>query len=686
MPIELVEHRLRKPTVVRSLILLFLFILAFTSLSIYRNSQICSNCVTNQLNRDMPINKKIPHQTNYKQTLHSRASIEIYKQQLHQVQTAPFLPTYHNYRLQLKLNRTSLLTALDHSNDSGRMFNTSRHMYVTCFESESFRFNFSINFNIKVMDANAMNITWQLPQCNTSIIFISLFTSDILVLDVRQRFAASATFTFTHQWSHSNISKPFHWPIWPLEKRMNLSDRLTTVLEHSNAQQLFDTERKAIRHWLDLQYNATDSIPSIATRRLIPFEISLNTSVCSTQFFSWIDNYVQWHANVTRYLSDRSISAQQHQQFILKENIRFILYETLGSGTADRITHLITTYLIGILTNRLFLFDPNWLEFSDIIRSRLYDDRKEILPWFASDAMWKNLTVGNYRFGTERLYTDYDYEKKLLERFVIVRAHTGGLTHMLVSSKSVYRTFLTETLRMNVSNLFGCLYHALVVYRLSAMIERTSTDDTSETFGHSGQQLLQTLLSPGIYPIGIQVRTGDKFLKEHTKTLALVSDDATLKSFANFITCAQHFARGHQSLFKNSSQLPVALVVSDTLSLRRTVLRRWQYPFACLHSHHPACSDNTTGLYFLASPDPVLHVAYTDQRRLAFNLAMFDTFLLSLCEQHLITVESGFGRIGVFAALKQRNIFSFPPNQYLVCSNMSQSTSLRESGYHWSGI
>ena len=139
-------------------------------------------------------------------------------------------------------------------------------------------------------------------------------------------------------------------------------------------------------------------------------------------------------------------------------------------------------------------------------------------------------------------------------------------------------------------------------------------------------------------------------------------------------------------LLKNSSQFPVAFVVSDTLSLRRTVLRRWQYSFACLHSRHATCWNNTTELYFLASPNPVLHVAYTDQRRLAFNLAMFDTFLFSLCEQHLITLESGFGRIGAFAASKQRNIFSFPPKGYLFCSNMSQSISLQESGYHWSGI
>jgi hypothetical protein len=38
-----------------------------------------------------------------------------------------------------------------------------------------------------------------------------------------------------------------------------------------------------------------------------------------------------------------------------------MLHEKLTSGTADRIVHLMTTYLVVILTKRMFLFDMNWL-------------------------------------------------------------------------------------------------------------------------------------------------------------------------------------------------------------------------------------------------------------------------------------------------------------------------------------
>jgi hypothetical protein len=77
-------------------------------------------------------------------------------------------------------------------------------------------------------------------------------------------------------------------------------------------------------------------------------------------------------------------------------------------------------------------------------------------------------------------------------------------------------------------------------------------------------------------------------------------------------------------------------------------------------------------------------VTYTKNAILAFKLGMFDTFLFGLCQQYLITKDSGFGRFPAFAALKQRNLYSLALNEQKSCKN--QSLQLGVVGYHWSAI
>jgi hypothetical protein len=65
---------------------------------------------------------------------------------------------------------------------------------------------------------------------------------------------------------------------------------------------------------------------------------------------------------------------------------------------------------------------------------------------------------------------------------------------------------------------------------------------------------------------------------------------------------------------------------------------------------------------------------------------MFDIFLFGLCEQHVISAESGFGSIAVFAALKQRNIYVLSTLKKKSCLGKNRDVTLVDSSYGWSGI
>jgi hypothetical protein len=297
-------------------------------------------------------------------------------------------------------------------------------------------------------------------------------------------------------------------------------------------------------------------------------------------------------------------------------------------------------------------------------------------------------------FSFDRLQRDYDYDRQFPERILIFRAHTGGIVHMMMSQTSIYRKFLTEDLRMVADNMFGCLYHSLFLYRLSALIEKTSARISThslqqEQLGHSPQQLLQVLLSPTFYPIGIQVRTGDAIMRGYDPKSWLrfiTGDNSLLESFQYFFTCARNIVDGNQTFLTDIKQVPIVFLLSDTADLRRAALSRWKWPSSCIQSFGNECQNRTHALPVVANPDPVLHVSYTSRRLLAFSLAMFDIFLFGLCEQHVITSESGFGSIAVFAALKQRNIYSLSTVRKESCLSGNRGITLVGSSYMWSGI
>jgi hypothetical protein len=463
-------------------------------------------------------------------------------------------------------------------------------------------------------------------------------------------------------------------------------------LIHSTSRELFTEEQNTVSYWLDLQYKASidQTNKYLDRRRLAPFEIAKDSRVCSKEFQEWISKYQQWHENIIFLINNRSMTFEEQRDRIIELDVRFLIYAKYSTGIADRIVHLISTYLVALLTNRLFVFDQNWPEFVDVMQSSLNYEQKLIIPWFSQlNFLNKNLSPNdrNYLslktnfFSFDRHNKDYDYEGSFPERILLFHGHTGGVVHTIKSNSSIYRKLLMIDLKINPDEIFGCLYHSLFTYRLSELIKRVPSNSKNEELGHSSQQILRTLLSPIFYPIGIQIRTGDEKMNEQN----LISyDNKSVENYMNFFGCTEDIISKRENIVDKCNQKSISYLLSDDVQVRRSALRRWQFPLKYFQSFGNECRWDNNSLYILSNSNPVLHIQNTKKVKLAFQLGMFDIFLFSLCEEHIISTESGFGRFPAFASLKKRNIYSFLRNENHSCQ--AEGIPLTMSAYHWSGI
>ncbi|CAF2993957.1 unnamed protein product [Rotaria sp. Silwood2] len=647
--------------------------------------------------------------------------LSLYERELPRVEKDIFQPIFHNHYLTLKLNLTSM------GKNYLNYFKNGSNEKIDCLKITCLKNSKNINdfhpichiyLNIRVTILNFTEIYLTFLSKNSSCLLSLTYKHDIISLDIHQMFLVNDKFRFTYQWLNFDQEKLFSWSQWPLtmkclnsdlnnlSKNENQSSKLNfnafqcssvDILIHSTSRELFVREQEAVSYWFDLQNNASINKTilnknniSIKTRRLVPFEIAKNHKVCSEKFQNWILNYQKWHENITFNINNRSMTFEQQFQRIIELNVRFLIYEKHTSGIADRIIHFISSYLAALLTNRLFIFDKNWSEFIDIMQSSLNYQPESVIPWFSRFDMIKknlslniqnNLTIKDYWFSFDRHNTDYDYEKHCRERILIFRGHTGGVIHAIKSNSSVYRKFLTIDLEMNPENIFGCLYHSLFTYRLSELIKRVPVISSNNQLGHSPRHILQTLLSPRVFPIGIQIRAGDRTM---TGTSVPFDETTIFKRFKNFFNCSQQIINANIKLFRETNQIPIVFLLSDDIQIRHVALKRWKFSLECFQSFDNKCQSNNNSLNILANSNPVFHVSNANDRILALRLGIFDSFLFSLCEQHIFSINSGFGRFAAFASLKLRNIYSFFHNEQPSCQN--QSVPLATAGYHWSGI
>ncbi|CAF1369066.1 unnamed protein product [Didymodactylos carnosus] len=374
-------------------------------------------------------------------------------------------------------------------------------------------------------------------------------------------------------------------------------------------------------------------------------------------------DYHSWHRNITRQISHPNMTTYQQQiNRLLELDVRFLLYARHRSGYADRILHFISTYLVALLTHRYFVFDQNWPAFLKVMKSNLNYEYNLVIPWYSqlnklTRKTRNQLSVQYQWFSLERFTKDYDYENK--NRILVFGGHTGTTVHTITSPTSIYRSFLTNTLKMTGDTLFGCLYHSLIIPRLSTFVQIASAQSSSQfKGGQTHQQLLQTLLSTTHNSVAIQIRTGDEIMKNPHRMYSL------MYKFQIYFDCAKEISQGKPT---------IVYLMADDYRIRQAALKTY----------------SNTQFSVIANPHPVQHIQYTQNLVQALNSLLFDTFLFMFCERHIITSESGFGRFAAFASLKQKDIYSFDVGEVKTwrCEEKdNRALSLTEAGHRWSGV
>ncbi|CAF1011068.1 unnamed protein product [Didymodactylos carnosus] len=285
------------------------------------------------------------------------------------------------------------------------------------------------------------------------------------VIHVQKPLNEDKTYRFTFSIHEQQNETEFTWPQWPLTPKcaqdyliyfqngvtgdknetllvnnMSLPCSTERLLYVKKKQKLFMEEQNAVSYWLDIQYEAGrfqlsnfnfaftgNNNTTLKRRRKQPFEITSNTSICSNEFQSWIDNYQQWHTNMSRQLRvHSSFTSEQQIERILQLNISFLSYEHRGSGVADRLTHYITCYLVCLLTGRYLIYNQpeQWPEYPYVVESSLDYKSVYITPeWH--NAKKRLGEIKRYWFSVERPTKDYDYEQQFRERIVQFIGHTG---------------------------------------------------------------------------------------------------------------------------------------------------------------------------------------------------------------------------------------------------------------------
>jgi hypothetical protein len=163
---------------------------------------------------------------------------------------------------------------------------------------------------------------------------------------------------------------------------------------------------------------------------------------------------------------------------------------------------------------------------------------------------------------------------------------------------------------------------------------------------------------------------------ESNTTFALShwTNDSFLSNFGRFFVCADKLVRDH--IDSRNKRIPFVFLISDSYLLRRQALLLWSFGNSSFKTKV------YKNLHVVTSPDPVSHITYTQNSLSTLQQAIFESFIFSLCERHIITTNSGFGRFAAFASMKGKNIYSLQIGEQSVCT----SITLSEAGHQYSGI
>ena len=465
---------------------------------------------------------------------------------------------------------------------------------------------------------------------------------------------------------------------------------------------LFTREQQRISRYLNLVTDTASNpppplspplpfrhpVPVSPTRVTAPFEAAEQTDRCPAAFQRWVSDYRAFHAEaVGRLMAARGdVNRLYHvingtdEPTTTNATARGIRLLVSGvyrwSGVTDRTSAFTGLYVVAMLTRRVLLLDEDWPDIQRVLLSPLTLTYDIVAPQL------RHPTLRN--ISQEVLVTDVgpetnEYERHYRGQVVFITSIKGIVMRLLTESRSY--SALLSSLGLTPDNAIGCIAHSLWQLRLSSLLY----------YQHYHTALLP-LLSPSTAAIGIQIRSWHDyvFLSQANDTKAgkyqkhddiaverstsVAQHSRTLTRFGEqgFFHCAQDVTDTLALLPSAAPKQPVWFLVSDDEAIRAAAVARW--------GQHDGTGSGGGGRPYLLTLLSNQLLGHTNSIDLDLGFlflrhAIVEQFLFSLCQFHIVSLASGYGRWPALLALRGHRIFVIANDQQNV-TNKAASTCM----------
>ena len=431
--------------------------------------------------------------------------------------------------------------------------------------------------------------------------------------------------------------------------------------------ELFTRERLRVTKYYDSLVNHRN------TREMAPFERAALSSggVCSKDFHDFVSQYHTWHERQIKRLQavGDSPAALRALLTVDQEPIRLIISHSVWhSGISDRTVGLLGLYTMAMLTRRVLLVADDWQDIYLATQFSLQVNYRIIAPALDHADLQDVSTVLGASFEgppVDNLTGEFPMP---ISRIYSIR----GLQMRFLHDSVDHRDRL-QNLGLTSETIFGCVYHSFLIIRLSVLTSRVEYESVTTTLLHVDN-----------FPLGIQIRTFDADTSANGQLQVQANIEALLP-VKEFFRCAQEQSDAFRGV-RNSGQSirrPVWFLMTDNTSISAAAEERWGAPSV---DYSSANLGVTVQLINLRIPSLLGHAARGDPS-LQFMFtqhAYVEQTLFSFCNKHIITKNSGFGRVPSALGMVASHVIRMPSYEVhrreVSCLRRDDGSSIYELG------
>jgi len=471
-----------------------------------------------------------------------------------------------------------------------------------------------------------------------------------------------SAYTFAVQYTNdTHITAPFHSQVVPIQPQVRLYEKeQRTVTRYFNhlAEARATAQRKvargveadALREVMEQPTPSTSDVKAATpspSRSIAPFETALNVEggLCPASFHQLINEYRSWHAAQVKRLMAVMDDPRGLRALLTADPvpIRIIVSQVnQRSGVSDRTHGLLGVYLTAMLTKRVLLMADDWPDIFLSMQPSLQLNSALIAPHLNHSLLLdlsRDIPLSLDGLPIDDLDTHYPTPITWL------RSIRGMQLKFLLESKQ--HSLTLKQWGLTPHTIVGCVYHSFWTVRLSTLIS------------HSGYAVpFATLLHRDTVGVGIQIRTWDDGAFDVTsdqngqphKLTNQVVDNSTAailskEGLQGYFHCAHDVSDAVKERGKQAGKevKPVWLLMADDVNVRRAAIRKWGGEGLVTLQVDELLGHSSLG-------DPSLQLLYQQH-------ALVDQYLFSLCQHHVISRYSGFGRLPAVLGMRGRAVY-----------------------------